>query len=100
MTEVPKRIWVDAKTAFGTGAHMAVRNAVTKAKGRAWTTDTEYTRSDIAAAREAKLIEALRLAIGIAEDWIHDELDWNDALDDALADLDPARVILAELEKP
>jgi hypothetical protein len=50
----------------------------------------------IAAAPE--MYEALKLAVGIAESWIHDQLDGTSSLDGALEDLKPCHAAIAKAE--
>ncbi len=47
-------------------------------------------------AGQAELVEALKLAIGIADSWIHDQLDGTGMLDGALVELEPARATLSQ----
>lgn len=42
-----------------------------------------------------ELVEALALALSIAESWIHDQLDGTSHVEDALAQLSPARTTLS-----
>ena len=42
------------------------------------------------------LLAALKTTLGIAESWIHDQLDGTPSLDDALAELKPARDAIAK----
>jgi len=50
-------------------------------------------------ARLRTTAEALRKAIAKADSWTHDQLDGTSLLDEALAELDGERAILAALEK-
>ena len=50
------------------------------------------------AAEIERLREALEIAVRIADSWIHDQLDGTSMLDDALAELEPARAALNKQE--
>lgn len=51
-----------------------------------------------AAMSSCGLLQAARLALEVAEDWIHDQLDGTGSLDAALAKLDPVRAAIARAE--
>ena len=44
-----------------------------------------------------RLVEALELALKVADGWSHDQLDGTSKLADALAETAPARALLAEI---
>ena len=47
----------------------------------------------------AQLLRECKKALGIAENWIHDDLDGVSGLKEALAELDSVRQIIAKAEK-
>ena len=53
-------------------------------------TEQSISKANLIAA-SPDLLAALRTTLGIAESWIHDQLDGTPSVDDALAELKPAR---------